>query len=152
MQKLTSDEYLKLVKSVLPKVSLFKTGIYAFLTGGFVCCLAEFFRFWFLSFNFNKMEVSTFVSLILIFITAVFTGFGLFHKIAKFGGAGTYIPITGFANSIVAPALEFKTEGFVLGMSSKMFIIAGPVLVYGVVSAMFLGFIFQICLWFGVIV
>lgn len=151
MHQITTQEYARLVDSVLPRVSLLKTGAWAFLIGGFICCFAELCRCWILCFSVNEQDAGVLVSAILIFITAISTGFGLFHKLAKFGGAGTFVPITGFANAVVSPALEFKTEGFILGVSSKMFIIAGPVIVYGVISAMMMGLIFQICFWFGVV-
>ncbi len=151
MKQISIDQYGKLVNQVSPKVSFKKTGSWAFLFGGLICAIGESLRLWFESMNFSDTDSGICVCVILIFATAILTGLGLFHKIAKFGGAGTFVPITGFANSIVSPALEFKTEGFVLGVCSNMFIIAGPVLVYGVVSSIISGIIFQIMLWFGVI-
>lgn len=146
------EQYDKLISKVLPKVAFFKTGTWAFLIGGLICSFGEMLRLLFANLlNFNETVAGTCVCCVLIFLTALLTGLGLFHKIAKFGGAGTFVPITGFANSVVSPALEFKTEGLVLGVCSKMFIIAGPVIVYGIVSAMISGLIFQICLLFGVV-
>lgn len=129
-------EYGQLVKKMSPGSPIYKTFPLAFLIGGTICSVGEALRLWLSSMNMSKEECGIWVSVILIFITAVLTGFGVFHKIAKFGGAGTFVPITGFANAVVSPALEFQTEGFILGVSSKMFIIAGPVIVYGTIAAM----------------
>lgn len=148
---MTTSEYGQLIDKVSPKVSFLKTGAWAFLIGGFICALGELFRLFFVHLNLNETDAGTCVSCVLIFLTAAFTGLGWFHRIAKFGGAGTFVPITGFANSVVSPALEFKTEGFVLGVCSKMFIIAGPVIVYGIISSIVSGVVFQICSLFGVV-
>ena len=134
-------EYGQLVKKMSPNSPIYKTFPLAFLIGGTICCVGEAFRLWFVSINMSKEESGIWVSVILIFITAILTGLGIFHKIAKFGGAGTFVPITGFANSVVSPALEFQTEGFILGVSSKMFIIAGPVIVYGTIASMVSGIV-----------
>lgn len=151
MKHMSVEQYGELINKVLPKVSFLKTGTWAFLVGGSICCLGEILRLWFLSLKFSEKDSGICVCCVLIFITALLTGMGLFHKIAKYGGAGTFVPITGFANSVVSPALEFKTEGIVLGVCSKMFIIAGPVIVFGVISAMVSGVIFQILLMCGVV-
>ena len=93
----------------------------------------------------DEQSAKTLVSVTLIFAAAVLTGFGVFDKIAKFSGAGTLVPITGFANSMVSPAIEYKTEGFVLGVGAKMFSIAGPVIAYGVAASVIYGVIYWIC-------
>ena len=134
-------EYGQLVKKMSPGSPIYKTFPLAFLIGGTICSIGEALRLWFVKMDMSKEESGIWVSVILIFITAVLTGLGVFHKIAKFGGAGTFVPITGFANSVVSPALEFQTEGFILGVSSKMFIIAGPVIVYGTLASMASGLI-----------
>ena len=152
LEQMSAEKYDKLINKVLPRVAFSKTGTWAFLIGGTICAIGELFRLLFFNvLKFDEVVAGTCVCCVLIFFTAVLTGFGLFHKIAQFGGAGTFVPITGFANSVVSPALEFKTEGLVLGACSKMFVIAGPVIVYGIVSAMVAGLIFQICLFFGVV-
>ncbi|MDE5600183.1 MAG: SpoVA/SpoVAEb family sporulation membrane protein [Oscillospiraceae bacterium] len=138
------EEYGKLVKKASKGTKMYKTIPSAFLIGGIICTIGEIFRLWFVNMGMEKDHVGMWVSTILIFITAVLTGFGIFHKIAKFGGAGTFVPITGFANSVVSPALEFQVEGFVLGVSSKMFIIAGPVIVYGTIASIAAGIVFYI--------
>ncbi len=91
-----------------------------------------------------KDEVGTYVSIVMVFIGAFLTGIGVYDKIAKFAGAGTVVPITGFSNSIVSPAMEFKKEGYVFGVGAKMFVIAGPVLVYGISSSVIVGIIYFI--------
>ncbi len=144
------EEYLKYVEKNMPRAKLLKTLPLSFLIGGLICALAEVFR----QFLLNALELqekyaSAISSAILIFLTAILTGFGIFHKIAKFAGAGTFVPITGFANSVVAPALEFKTEGFVLGVAAKMFVIAGPVIVYGVSSSIIYGAILYFISFLG---
>ncbi len=143
------EEYGKLVKKCSPNSPIFKTVPLSFLVGGTICAIGEAFRLWFVSLNMSKEHSGIWVSVILIFATALLTGLGIFHKIAKIGGAGTFVPITGFANSVVSPALEFQTEGFILGVSSKMFIIAGPVIVYGTIASIVCGIVFYIIELFG---
>ena len=143
------EEYGKLVKKCSPNSPIFKTVPLSFLVGGTICAIGEAFRLWFESLNMSKEHSGIWVSVILIFATAVLTGLGIFHKIAKIGGAGTFVPITGFANSVVSPALEFQTGGFILGVSSKMFIIAGPVIVYGTIASIVCGIVFYTIELFG---
>ncbi len=145
------ENYQQLVYRATPTVNFLKTGLWSFLCGGGICCIGEILRLWLTSLKLSETDIGIYISSFFIVLTAILTATGLFHKIAKFGGAGTFVPITGFANSVVAPALEFKTEGYVLGMCSKMFIIAGPVIVFGVVSAMIYGVIEQFLMSFGVI-
>lgn len=139
--KMTASEYDRLNKQVSPNSSVFKNCILAFLIGGLICTIGEFMTNSFLHMGMLQREASSLTSISLIFIAALLTGLNVYDNIAKFGGAGTLVPITGFSNSIVAPALEFKSEGFVLGLGAKMFIIAGPVLVYGITSSVVYGVI-----------
>ena len=142
-------EYLELVESLNPPKNLKKNLIGSFLVGGFISALGELMRQYLLNQNFCEDDAAALVSIILIVFTAVLTGFGIFHHIANFAGAGSFVPITGFANSIVSPALEFKTEGYIFGVASRMFIIAGPVIVYGIFSSIICGFVFYLIEFFG---
>lgn len=127
-----------------PKPKLFKNCIFAFIIGGLICDIGQFFNNSLLNYGMSKEQVSSFVSIIMVFIGALLTGLGIYDKIASIAGAGTVVPITGFANSIVSPAIEFKKEGFVFGVAAKMFTIAGPVLVYGIGTSVIVGFIYYI--------
>lgn len=141
---ISKDEYGKMADKASPPSPVMKNCCFAFLIGGTVCTLGQ------IIFDLCKMkglEESTsraIVSMSLVFLTAILTGLGVFDKIAKFAGAGTMVPITGFANSIVSPAMEFKSEGEILGTGANMFKIAGPVIVYGCSSAVLYGIIIYI--------
>ena len=114
----------------------------AFVIGGFICSVGEFLLNSFQSNGFDTKSAGAWTSIILVFLSALFTGLGLYSKIAKRGGAGTLVPITGFANAVVSPALEFKSEGFILGLGAKIFIISGPVILYGVAASVVYGLIY----------
>ncbi|AAO36727.1 stage V sporulation protein AC [Clostridium tetani] len=131
-----------LVDQVQPKKSLLKDCINAFWVGGLICVIGQFFNNYLLSRGISADDVGTYVSIIMIFIGALLTGIGVYDKIANFAGAGTVVPITGFSNSIVSPAMEFKKEGYVFGVAANMFTIAGPVLVYGIGSSWIVGLIY----------
>lgn len=131
-----------LVEEVQPKKSLLKDCINAFWVGGLICVIGQFFNDYFLSLGISTEDVGTYVSIVMIFIGALLTGIGVYDKIANFAGAGTVVPITGFSNSIVSPAMEFKKEGYVFGVAAKMFTIAGPVLVYGIGTSWLIGLIY----------
>lgn len=140
-----SEDYGNLTKKIAPKSPIFKDTLFAFLTGGTICTIGQI--LYSVYYDILKLTVSdskTYVSITLIFISALFTGLGIYDKIAKFGGAGTLVPITGFANAMVSPALEFKTEGYVLGLGTKIFAIAGPVIVYGTTASVIYGIIYYI--------
>ncbi len=124
------------------KSPLLKDAIFAFLFGGGICAFAEFLLTTYIAIGFQEDNARLFVTLTLIFITCLLTGIGVFDRIAKIGGAGTFVPITGFANAMVSPAIDYTAEGYVLGLGSKMFIIAGPVIVYGTVSSILYGIIY----------
>ena len=140
-----SEDYGNLTKKIAPKSPIFKDTLFAFLTGGTICTVGQ--VLYFVYYDLLKLSVTdskTYVSITLIFLSALLTGTGIYDKIAKFGGAGTLVPITGFANAMVSPALEFKTEGYVLGLGTKIFAIAGPVIVYGTTTSAIYGIIYYI--------
>lgn len=139
---ISKQEYSKMVDTVSPNSNLLMNCIKAFVVGGLICVAGEAMIKYFSNFDFTKDEVSLLVNIVLIGVTAILTGFGLFSKIGKFSGAGTFVPITGFANSMVSPAIEFKKEGWIFGMAAKMFTVAGPVIVYGLVTSVVVGFIY----------
>ncbi len=141
---MTNKEYDALLKAKSPNSPLLKDMLCAFLIGGAICTVGEALRLIYMNMGADTKIASTLVSVSLIFLSAVLTGLGLYDKIAKFGGAGTLVPITGFANAVVSPAIEFKPEGFILGVGAKMFTIAGPVIVYGTVTSVVYGFIYWI--------
>ena len=139
---MTEKQYDALVKELSPPSPLGKDCLLAFLVGGAICCLGQVFLNWYSSLGLDKDMAGTAASMSLVALSALFTGLSLYDDLAKHAGAGTLVPITGFANSIAAPAVEFKTEGCVLGVGAKMFTIAGPVLVYGTAASAVYGFIY----------
>lgn len=138
----TKQEYEKMVEQASPKSPILKNCILAFLSGGAICTLGQVFRHWYLSMGMTEEECGLMVSVTLIGLSAVLTALGLYGRLGKHCGAGTEVPITGFANSVVSPAIEFKKEGMVLGMAAKMFLIAGPVIVYGTLTSMAVGAVY----------
>jgi stage V sporulation protein AC len=140
------EKFKKISAQTQPRPNLVKNSINAFITGGLICDVGQFFNNSFAHNGIPKEDIGTYVSIVMVFIGALLTGIGVYDKIATFAGAGTVVPITGFANSIVSPAMEFKKEGYVFGVAAKMFTIAGPVLVYGISSSTFVGAIYYIML------
>ena len=141
---MTEKEYSKLVGELAPKSPIWKDCALAFLVGGLICTLGQLIMNGYLALNMDKTDASTATSITLVALSAFFTGLSLYDNLAKYAGAGTLVPITGFANAIAAPAVEFKTEGFILGVGAKMFTIAGPVIVYGVSASVVYGLIYWI--------
>ena len=141
---MTEREYGKLVRNMSPKSPMRKDCINAFLIGGLICVLGQLATNGYLALGLEEKDAATAASCSLVALSALLTGLSLYDNIAKFAGAGTLVPITGFANSIAAPAVEFKTEGYILGVGAKMFTIAGPVIVYGTVASVVYGVIY----WF----
>ena len=137
-------EYGEMVKKASPPSALLSDCVRAFVSGGFICSIGQILRNFFLSKGFSTDEAGFCVSLILIAAAVLLTGFGLFGKIGKFCGAGTVVPITGFANSVASPAIEFKKEGWVFGLGAKMFQVAGPVIVYGTITSVAVGIVYYI--------
>ncbi|MBR7161086.1 MAG: stage V sporulation protein AC [Clostridia bacterium] len=137
--------YQKFVKARAPKSPILKDCIRAFWVGGLICALAQALLECFLALRMTEETAKTLVPVTLIFLAALFTGLGIFDDIAKFAGAGTLVPITGFANAVASPAIDDKSEGLVMGVGAQMFTIAGPVIVYGVLSSVLYG----VCYWIG---
>ena len=125
----------------MPRSHVGRNCLWAFVVGGLICCLGEMLLNLYGGLGLEQQDAATAESITLVFLGAVLTGLGIYDDIAKFAGAGTLVPITGFANSVAAPALEFKTEGLVTGTAAKMFVIAGPVIVFGVGSSVIYGLI-----------
>ena len=150
-RKLTAEErrkhqqYRNMVNDRMPKSKTLLNCVYAFLVGGAICCIGQLVGdAGTLCLSLDEKQRAAFTSIVMIFLGALFTGVGLYDKLGSFAGAGSVVPITGFANSIVAPAMEHKRERLVLGVAANMFTIAGPVLVYGIVSGMIIGIIYWI--------
>ena len=141
---MTEKEYAKLVKDLSPKSPIFKDCLKAFIIGGLICTIGQLIMNGYLALGMEKEDAGTAMSMTLVAISALLTGLSLYDNIAKHAGAGTLVPITGFANAVAAPAVEFKTEGMVLGVGGKMFQIAGPVIVYGVSASVVYGLIYWI--------
>ena len=141
---LNNAEYKSLVHNTTHKSPILKNCIKAFVFGGGICCFGEVLKTLYGLTSLNEDEIKLAVSTTLIVITAILTGAGVFDNIAKHAGAGTAVPITGFANSVVSPAVEFKSEGIILGMGAKMFNLAGPVIVFGCSAASVYGLIYYI--------
>ena len=137
----TDKEYDKMAKKASPNSPKFMNGLKAFLIGGSICAFGQLLNYLFKKMGLNEEEVKAMTPATLIVITAILTGIGVFDKIAKHAGAGTIVPITGFANSVVSPALEFKSEGYILGVGANLFKIAGPVIAYGIFASVIYGVI-----------
>ena len=139
---ISQKEYSSMVERISPKSRLFRDCVYAFLSGGFICiigqALTDTYQY---AAGMTLKDARCFTSITLIFLSAVFTALSWYDDIAKYAGAGTLVPITGFANSVVAPAIEFKSEGMIMGLGAKIFVIAGPVIVYGTLSSILYGLI-----------
>lgn len=142
--KINKNEYGTYIKEFCPKSPMWKDVLKAFVIGGLICTLGQAITNFFLSLELEKKDAGTATSISLVFLSVLFTGLSFYDDLAKHAGAGTLVPITGFANAVSAPAVEFQTEGFVLGVAAKMFTIAGPVIVYGVSASVVYGIIYWI--------
>lgn len=142
--KMSNAEYNRYVDSLAPKTKSLKNCVIAFLVGGLICLLGQVLMSVYEWIGLEKSACSSLVSISLVLLSAILTGLAVYDDIAKFAGAGTLVPITGFANSVVAPAVEFQTEGMILGTAAKMFTIAGPVIVYGVSASVAYGLIYWV--------
>ena len=138
------DEYKKLGDSAVPPTKEFRNLLGAFLIGGAICAIGQGLLNLYKYLDFSTPAASTLCSVSLVFLSALLTGLGVYDDIAKYGGGGTLVPITGFANAVVSPAMEFKSEGWILGLGVKMFTIAGPVIVYGTAASVIYGVIYWI--------
>jgi stage V sporulation protein AC len=141
---ISNSDYSKMTDKASPNSPVLLNCVKAFIFGGGICLFAQLLNFLFEKMGLKEEQVKLATPSVLIIITAILTGIGVFDKIARHAGAGTIVPITGFANSVVSPALEFQHEGFVLGTAAQMFSIAGPVIVYGCSSAFLYGLIIYI--------
>ncbi len=139
-----NENYNKYVKQVTPKFNPFINCIKAFLIGGIICTIGQVFMNYYMSKSSDIDLSKSYTTLTLVFLSILLTGIGWYQKLAKFGGAGTLVPITGFANSVAAPSIEYKKEGQVFGLGCKIFTIAGPVILYGVFTSWVLGLIYYI--------
>ncbi len=142
--QLSKSQYTQMYKEASEGTKSYLTIPKAFVIGGLICTLGEFFLTTYENLGLTKEQYSLLTSVTLIFLSALLTGLGIYGKIAKHAGAGTLVPITGFANSVVAPAVEFKAEGFILGLGAKIFIISGPVILYGTLASAVYGVIYYL--------
>ena len=136
---MTEKEYGELVKELSPASPIKKDCFHAFWVGGLICVIGQGIQNGWSALGLDQEDAATATSCSLVFLSALLTGLNLYNKLARFGGAGTLVPITGFANAVVSPAIDFKSEGFVTGMAAKMFQIAGPVIVFGVSASVIYG-------------
>lgn len=143
-QPYTKAEYSKYVNKKSPNSPLAKNITWAFIVGGIICMIGQFITNFFTDRGLPKDTVSAITSILLILFAIILTALGLYDNIGKRAGAGSVVPITGFANSIASPAIEFKTEGLIMGLGAKMFTVAGPVLVYGISASIIVGFLYFI--------
>ena len=141
---ISNSEYDDLISKKSEKSPIFKNIFFAFVVGGLICMLGQFINDKLQNFGISKDDAAIYTSITLIFLGAFLTSINLYSRLGKIAGAGSTIPITGFSNSIVAPAIEFKSEGYVLGIGANMFKVAGPVLVYGITSTVILGFVYYL--------
>ncbi|MCI7656619.1 stage V sporulation protein AC [Anaerotignum sp.] len=137
-------KYAAMVEKASPKSPMAKNCLMAFLSGGLICTFGQFLQNRYLALGIEYENALLLVSITLIFISAVLTAMGIYSKLGKYCGAGTEVPITGFANSVVSPAIEYRNAGLIMGMGAKMFVIAGPVIVYGTLTSVVVG----ICYYF----
>lgn len=142
---MTEREYAKLVKEMSPKSPMWKDCLMAFVIGGLICTVGQCCMNGYRALGLDAEMAGTATSMTLVVLSALLTGLSLYDDLAKHAGAGTLVPITGFANAIAAPAVEFKTEGMILGTAAKMFTIAGPVIVYGLAASVVYGVVYWIC-------
>lgn len=144
IKKYLQFRYARLVQKCAPKAPVLKNALAAFLVGGTICAIGQVFLNIFMANGLSLKEAGTFTSMVMVFLGALLTGLGVYDEIGRFGGAGSMVPITGFANSIVSPALEYKREGYVAGIGAKVFTIAGPVLLYGSLTSVLVGLVFYL--------
>lgn len=138
-----NQNYLDYVKKVSPKTKEARSLLRSFWVGGFICSIGQAFRMILETLiGLTGDELAAYVSMIMIFLGAILTGFGIYDRIGKYAGGGSIVPITGFANSVVSPAMEFKTEGYIYGLAAKMFIVAGPIIVFGITGSVLTGLIY----------
>ncbi len=142
--KYEKDLYKKMVDEASPPSKILKDCVYAFFVGGTICTFGQFIQNTLIKYDVPEKIASTYTSVILIFLGVLLTGLTLYEKLGKRAGAGSIVPITGFANSVASPAMEFKKEGWIAGVGAKMFVLAGPVLLYGVLTSIIVGIFYYI--------
>ena len=138
---MSTKEYQEYLKRINPRSPVGKNMVLAFLVGGAICCAGQAIGDWYGLLGLNRQDAATAASITLVFLSALFTGLGLYHRLARYAGAGTLVPITGFANSVASPAIDFRAEGIVTGTAVKMFTVAGPVIVFGTAASAVYGLI-----------
>lgn len=138
---MSPKEYQEYLKRINPRSPVGKNMVLAFLVGGAICCAGQAIGDWYGLLGLNQQDAATAASITLVFLSALFTGLGLYHRLARYAGAGTLVPITGFANSVASPAIDFRAEGIVTGTAVKMFTVAGPVIVFGTAASAVYGLI-----------
>ena len=141
---MSPEEYKNYVEQKAKKSPIVKDVVLAFVIGGLICVVGQAIQNGWSAMGLNKEDAGTATSVCLVLLSALLTGFNLYNKLARFGGAGTLVPITGFANAVVSPAIDFKSEGFVTGMAAKMFTVAGPVIVFGTLASAIYGVILML--------
>jgi len=144
------QEFIDLAENRAKRTASLKNCIYAFLCGGIICVIGQLLTFLYSNFMKDEKSAATLASVTLVFLSGLFTGIGWFDKLAKYAGAGTLVPITGFANAVASPAIEAKSEGYVKGVAAQMFVIAGPVIVYGAASSVVYGIVYYIIMKIGI--
>ncbi len=150
--KQTNQEYNQYVEAVTPKHNCFKNCVNAFIVGGIICTIGQFISNILINnFEISKEDAGSWTSIILVLISVLLTGFNLYKKLAKFGGAGALVPITGFANSVAAPTIEYQKEGEVFGKGVKLFTISGPVILFGILTGWIVGLIYWILTITGIL-
>lgn len=143
-QPFTNAEYSDLVNKKSPNSPITRNIFWAFIVGGIICIIGQFITNYFLNRGVARETVASITPVILILLSVILTALNIYNKIGKFAGAGSVVPITGFANAVASPAIEFKSEGYVLGLGAKMFTVAGPVLAYGISASVIFGFIYYL--------
>lgn len=151
--KFYNENYLNYVSLISPKTNEKRSLLHAFWVGGTICLIGQFIRFT-LEFIFGLYgdELAGTTSVLLIFLGSFLTGLGIYDRIGKYAGGGSIVPITGFANSVVSPAMDFKTEGYIYGLAAKMFVIAGPIIVFGIIGSVAVGLVYFILYSFGILI
>jgi len=142
--EMSPKEYQEYIKQRSPKSPLWKNLLFAFVIGGAICVIGQAVQNGWASLGLDKEDAGSATACTMVFLSALLTGLNLYNKLARYGGAGTLVPITGFANAVVSPAIDFKSEGFVTGMAAKMFVIAGPVIVFGTLASVIYGIILML--------
>lgn len=143
-KEMTPMEYEKFIKDKVPRPNVVSNSVKAFIVGGLICDVGQFINNILKGSGLDKDGVSSGTAIILVFLGAFLTGLGIYDKLGRYAGAGSIVPITGFSNSIVSPAMEFKREGYVFGVGARMFIVAGPVLVFGISTSVIVGLIYYL--------